>query len=59
LNDPGLTLMVVHLKVLGGHPVRLLVFHQLAAVGDRRAFVELDYTTMPLGPRSGGRDDFL
>ena len=49
----------MHLRVLGGRSVWPLVFHELMASGDRRAFVEerlagADFVPDRLGLRTGG-----
>lgn len=38
-EDPKVRLTGVHVRVLRGHPVWPLAFHQLVTVRDRRAFV--------------------
>jgi hypothetical protein len=58
-GDPKVRLMGVHLRVLGGHPVWPLAYHQLVTARDRRAFVEQhlewrDFLPVSLGPRSLG-----
>ena len=59
MEDPEVSMMGVHLKVLGGHPVWPLAFHQLVMARDQRAFVEQhleghDFLSVSLGPCSFG-----
>ena len=58
-NNPRLDMTGMHLRVLGGCPVRPVAFYQLMAAENRRTHVvglkvQADYTPTPLAPRMGG-----
>jgi hypothetical protein len=58
-GDPGMGMMGVHLRVLGGRSVWPLAFHELMAAEDRHKHVgqrlaAADFVLEPLEPRSTG-----